>query len=534
MSLQTFIDTLTGELVPLYKEACEGYWEFTTTGKPEAMERSANADKKMLALWADPARFTEFKQVSAADDKSDPIRSRIAEQLLNDFTGGALTPEEIEDSVKREKEIENDFTTFRALVGGEKRTENWLREQLKTSSDAAFRKEVWEGAKQIGTLVGPKVRELVKARNAIARRLGYTDAWTMRIKLQELDPEQLTSILEQVFEGTKEPWAKFKRGLEAKLSKKYGISTDELYPWHYEDLFFQEAPVLEYSIEKFFEGKNLEAMTKSFYDAIGLEIDNILKRSDLYEREGKQQHAYCMSVDRAEDIRILCNVKPTDYWMSTMLHEFGHGVYDAEIDHSLPFMLRSPAHTLTTEAIAMMMERNVKNPVWLTMYADVPKADAEKAGAIFAENMVAKHLIMARWCLVMVNFERAMYANPDADLDTYWWDLVEKYQEIKRPPNRKNSDWAAKIHLGCSPVYYQNYLLGDLMASQLQYAIKHVVLNGETDVEKAYVSSPKVGAFLKAKVFGPGSRWHWNKLVEFATSEPLTAKAFIAACKNQH
>ncbi len=531
MSLQAFIDELTDKLVPLYKETCEGYWEFTTTGKPEAMERSANADKKMMALWADPVRFAEFKKLKASESGSDEIRNRIAESLMLDFTGGALTPEEIEDTVKREKEIENDFTTFRAVIGGEKRTENWCREQLKSSSDAKYRKEVWEGAKQIGAVTGPKVRALVKVRNAIARRLGYSDAWTMRIKLQELDPVELTKILERVYEETKKPWAKFKRGLESRLAAKYGIKPEELRPWHYEDPFFQEAPIPDYSLDPYFKGKNLEELTKAFYDSIGLSIEKILAGSDLYEREGKQQHAYCMSVDRADDIRILCNVTSTDYWMSTMLHEFGHGVYDAYINRSLPFLLRSPAHTLTTEAIAMMMERHVKNPAWLTTYAKVPQAEAEKIGKIFHENMIAKHLVMARWCLVMVNFEKAMYANPDSDLDTLWWDLVEKFQEIKRPDNRHHSDWAAKIHLGCSPVYYQNYLLGDLMASQLQHAIKAKALAGENDTESAYVNSKKVGTFLKEKVFHPGGRWHWNKLIENATGEPLTVKAFIADCE---
>ena len=30
----------------------------------------------------------------------------------------------------------------------------------------------------------------------------------------------------------------------------------------------------------------------------------------------------------ARDIRVLCNVRPNEYWMGTMLHEFGHAVYD--------------------------------------------------------------------------------------------------------------------------------------------------------------------------------------------------------------
>ena len=42
-------------------------------------------------------------------------------------------------------------------------------------------------------------------------------------------------------------------------------------------------------------------------------------------------------------------------------------------------------------------------------------------------------LIFSRWCQVMLRFEKAMYENPDQDLNKLWWDLVEKYQVLKRP-----------------------------------------------------------------------------------------------------
>ena len=40
-----------------------------------------------------------------------------------------------------------------------------------------------------------------------------------------------------------------------------------------------------------------------------------------------------------------------------------------------------------------------------------------------------------------------MYGNPDQDLNKLWWDLVEKYQEIRRPEGRDAPDYAAKIHI---------------------------------------------------------------------------------------
>ena len=63
-----------------------------------------------------------------------------------------------------------------------------------------------------------------------------------------------------------------------------------------------------------------------FFDGVGLPVESILARSDLHEREGKNQHAFCIDVDRSGDVRVLLNLKPTARWMSTVLHELGHVV----------------------------------------------------------------------------------------------------------------------------------------------------------------------------------------------------------------
>ena len=52
-------------------------------------------------------------------------------------------------------------------------------------------------------------------------------------------------------------------------------------------------------------------------------------------------------------------------WLGTMVHELGHAVYDLAIDPELPWLLREPAHTFTTEAIAMLHGRLVRDETFL-------------------------------------------------------------------------------------------------------------------------------------------------------------------------
>ena len=111
------------------------------------------------------------------------------------------------------------------------------------------------------------------------------------------------------------------------LAARYNISPEEIQPWHYEDPFFQEAPrVYDVDLDKYYREQDIEKLTKEYYTGIGLSIDDMIAGSDLYEKEGKYQHAYCMDVDREGDVRVICNIKPDYYWMNTNLHEFGHAL----------------------------------------------------------------------------------------------------------------------------------------------------------------------------------------------------------------
>ena len=129
---------------------------------------------------------------------------------------------------------------------------------------------------------------------------------------------------------------------------------------------------------------------------------------------------------------------------------------------------------------------------------------------------------------VMASFERALYADPEQDLNGLWWDLVERYQLVRRPDDRDEPDWAAKIHFSVAPVYYHNYLLGEMTASQLQAHILDVVLGGGSDARERFVSSREVGRFMREQVYATGASLDWRATLERATGRQLDPAPFIA------
>jgi peptidyl-dipeptidase A len=312
------------------------------------------------------------------------------------------------------------------------------------------------------------------------------------------------------------------------LAAKCGVTVKELMPWHYHDPFFQETPLIyDLDLDAYYADKDIKELSARFYAGVGLPVESILANSDLYEREGKNPHAFCTDIDREGDVRILCNITNNEYWMEVTLHELGHAVYFKYYDPQVPYLLREPAHTFTTEAIAMFFGRLSRNPGWMQQMlelSDEQRSEIEKVSSRYAQ---LKQLIFARWAMVMYDFEKQLYANPEQDLNQLWWKIVQKYQLVKKPPGRDEPDWAAKIHIPLYPCYYHNYLLGELLASQLHHHIVHKILKLKTDENVSYVGQKKVGDFLTKKVFEAGTLYHWNGMIERATGEKLTPKYFV-------
>jgi peptidyl-dipeptidase A len=208
--------------------------------------------------------------------------------------------------------------------------------------------------------------------------------------------------------------------------------------------------------------------------------------------------------------------------MGTMLHEFGHAIYDKYINPSLPYLLRTVAHINSTEAIALMMGSLADDPDWLCSVAGIPEDVLERDGERLLWISRADRLVFVRWALVMYRFEKALYEDPDRDdLNTIWWDLVESLQLVQRPPERDDPDWAAKLHVALAPVYYHNYVLGNLTAAQLRNHLDKHVVGGP------FFMSELGGRYLLDAVFASGARDNWEDTVLRATGEKLNPAYFV-------
>jgi peptidyl-dipeptidase A len=73
-----------------------------------------------------------------------------------------------------------------------------------------------------------------------------------------------------------------------------------------------------------------------------------------------------------------------------------------------------------------------------------------------------------------------------------------------------------------APVYYHNYMLGEVLASQI-----HRVLHRRAPEALATGGDVRVGDFLRERVFANGKSRRWDALVSEATGEDLNPEHFV-------
>jgi peptidyl-dipeptidase A len=527
--LKRFIAQHVETIQPLAKAASLAYWQASISGRTEDYDKMKELELALRNVYSNSAEYSQLKRFRESKEIRDQRLARQLDLLYFSYLSNQIEPRMMHEIVGLSTRISQRFHTYRGAIDGTTVTLNDISAILTSETNSHRRELAWRASKEVGNVIAADLLRLVRLRNEAARKLGFDNYRTLSLVTAEQEPKELDRLFAELYERTNAPYARVKGELDHALAAQYGIARGGLLPWHYHDPFFQRAPlVYGENLDLFYKNADVHRLARDFYAGIGLPVDDILARSDLYERPGKDQHAFSTDIDREGDVRVLANLANDERWMETILHELGHAVYSKNHDRREPYLLRDAAHAFCTEAAAMFFGRLSRNAAWMQAMlglSPAQRADIEKVSARYTQ---LQQLIFARWAMVMYYFEKQLYTNPDQDLNSLWWELVEQYQLLKRPPGPVDSGWASKLHFTVSPCYYHNYMLGELLASQWQHHLVYDVLRLGSDRDVSYVREGKVGEYFRQQVFGVGAAYRWDEMIRRATGEPLTPKYFVA------
>lgn len=201
-----------------------------------------------------------------------------------------------------------------------------------------------------------------------------------------------------------------------------------------------------------------------------------------------------MVMELGIDVRILVNPSDGSNWYETMFHEFGHALHGSLLDSESVIVAHGDPGFFW-EGVACVMQEIWRRPSLIAKIAKVPMGDAE-------EDL---RLHRAKECLGMANrvagilFELSLYESTDGDLDERYSRFYRDIAGVEAPPAPV---WAADTFNISHPVYLQNYMLSELMASQI--TASYVARTGSLE-------DPGFLPFVVETLIKPGGRIPWQE-----------------------
>ncbi len=521
---EKFVDQFETWYIPLSQEIKHAEYRAAISGSDLDYQIAADLNVKLNTKLSNKSSFKKIQEYRKSTIIENPQQLKELELIYNEFLFHQVSPSKMEDMVRINQSINQKFSTYQPNLNEHEYTNFEIDQILSTSLNSHELEQAWRAGKRVGKVVEEDFIKLVKLRNDASRSLGYDNYFDLRLRISGHDPFLLEEIYEEFDLITKDLYKDLKHQIDEKLSIIYSVPIGNLMPWHYQNLFFQDAPnIYRINFDEYYSGKDLIGLAEGFFSGIGLDISDVYERSHLLSDHKLSilPTATTINIDRQNDIRILADIDDSEKGMNTLLYESGLASYEKYIDKDLAFMLREPGHILIADAVATMFGRFSSNPDWIKETTGSEFNDEKKMRDHLQKHQMISKLIFARWAQVMYHFEKDLYENPDRDLNKHWWNLVEKYQRIKPPANHNFPDWLSKAHFITQPCTYHNYMLGELFACQLYHHINSKIILNESNCVLNCIGEPAVGEFLIKNIFQYGKIYNWDELVTKSTGESL-------------
>ena len=483
-------------------------WDFFINSSPENLKAYENAQDALSDIFSDKKTYEKFLSIDAL--KLSKHEQKQLRDLLKVFDKRINTGEMYKALEKKENEIAQKYNSYVPTIDGKEVSKPEISKILQNEQNSDIRQKAYDATIKGGDLIADDMIEFVKMRNDFAKTKGYDNFFDYQLKEEfDVDTPFLNKLIEEVYSGAKDKIKAIQEESYSELRQIFG--TDKLQGFHY-GLLTDSNP--EKAVNKILASHSIEDVTKKAYYGMGFDVDKFMEDGkltlDLYPRKGKNTHGFCFGIDPGLDSRILANLRNDVTSLDTLNHEMGHCVYDLGISRNLTVMDRAPASSAFTEAIAMMMGDLAKKEDILKDY--VP----EKLLIPFKKSLAKDEANFISKSLLIIDFERELYKNPNQNPAKLWADLRLKYRNQNHAPN---NEWATIPHYLSHPGYYQNYFRASLMKAQI-YNHLHKILGNITE-------NTQTAKYLNDNIFSKGATIEEYDLIKQLTGKDFSAKDYI-------
>lgn len=457
--------------------------------KPEIKELQKENSKVLL----DENLYANIKKWNG--NISSPLLARRVEVWLEKILLSKV--ESQPDIIDLQQDVAYKIMSHKYIVNNKELTLGEVRAIIRASEDKAMREEAWKSHTKLSNIVANDMLKLFKLRNKAAKNMGFETYVDLKLEINnQMKKSEVISLLKNLTEATDE----FYESLLNEGAKKLGI--DKIDPWD-----------IQYILEQ------LGGVDKSYFPKTRLNesLDQWAKHMDFSLEEYGIEAVFLdipyngltMGLDR-ETIKILCNPDDGYTYYRTHFHELGHALHSAlkEVDS---YILRRES-SIFTEGIAEIFGYITSDLEWLTKFYEL---DNDLAIKTLKSAIGPKyHYIRQRtaYCL----FEYEAYQNLDQDMDIL---MAQTETDILKCSYDDTSRWASNGWYASYPVYWQNYVLADFVASQVHHHLKKNI--------GSLVSDKKAYDYVIKNYIAKGALVPWLDKVELGTGKKLDSQAII-------
>jgi Peptidase family M3 len=399
------------------------------------------------------------------------------------------------------EEITHQENTIRYRVGERQLTRAELTELLAHNPDRNLREQAWRATSQITAANGERIQSAVKLRNQLAGKYSSELFSTFMLHRKGMEVQRLFEWFEDIRDAT-EP--EYQRLLE-RMRHELGVAKIE--PW---DLEFYLAHFTDGFESEKFSTQNGWTQTEKLTAKLGYNLNPVeMHVADLSFGGAAYPILY------GREVKILANRYSGTYFYDRLLHATGHALhYQMMAEPS--FLLRNnyaePMDEGLAQVVALMLYRPEVNT---KLFALTPEQ-----ASIVGETYRLKTLFTVRNTIADSLSEFEAYADPDQDLSAVYNRIHSEYLGVDM---HGTSVWAFNPMYGSDPIYLQSFVVGEMIAHQIQR---------KTDDKFGRNWGKRAGEYLKTSFYSHGAAQSMDTLMREGTGEPLSSRYLIHFLQN--
>ncbi len=412
--------------------------------------------------------------------------------------------------------------------------------------------EAWTNWRQVSPQMRDDYQRMVEIANMGSLELGFKDTGALWRSKYDMPADAFAVEMDRAWGQVKPLYNSLQCHVRAKLNEKYGddiVATTGPIPAHllgnmwaqsWGNIFDDVAPQTEVettNLTERLEAKQYSEIemvrtAENFFTSLGFEPlpDTFWTRSLFIEPRDRSVQCHASAWDLSKtDYRIKMCIKKDAEDFKTIHHELGHNFYQRAYNLKQPMLYRESANDGFHEAIGDTVALSI-NDSYLKQIGLIDEVSDEAGDLPYLMKMALDKVAFLPFGLLVDKWRWGVF-NGEIASDQYtkgWWDLREKYQGVKAPIARTETDFdpGAKYHVpGNTP--YSRYFLAHIL--QFQFHKELCKIAGSTGPlhRCSIYGNKEAGAKLNA-MLEMGSSKPWQEALSAMTgSGEMDASAII-------